>query len=54
MWTKTSVSDAAAEFAIGLLLAASRKIVQATYLAHEMDWNRMNNEKVLVGKSDIS
>ena len=45
-----AVSEAVAELTVGLVLSVSRKITVATELAKSMDWNQINDAKLLTGK----
>lgn len=44
-------TEAVAEVTVGLILSVSRKIVEATHLAKTMDWNQINEQRLLTGKS---
>ncbi len=43
-------TEAVAEITVGLILTVARKIVQATKLANSLDWNVINDSRLLTGK----
>ncbi len=43
-------TEAVAEITIGLILSVSRKIIQATKLAKTVNWNEINDKRLLTGK----